>query len=648
MAEVVLSTVKCPRGHFTHAFLACDVQNACWQSHQGFSESEIWGVPTMTSCPAPLTSLSPMFACSNGVQHVAYTLVCDYVEQCGDGSDEGFCVFPPCPPDTFPCGTTKQNCTCHGLAFACPRSFSASLYPALRYLNAEGSLMNSGQLSENSLLIHVSLKRCGLMSLLNVSLPNLRTADLSENLLTYLSVRQLSGAPSLQVLIVRDNPLTILFPAEADVSKSLASLERMDLSRTAVDEVDFSDLQACPNLLSVNFSNSRVRKVFRSSANSTRKLASLDFRGCPLTELQPGTVSDLVDLQAVFTDDYRMCCPASLPAGFSLKKCEAPRDTISSCDSLIGSTALRVFVDVACVGGVVGNLVLILSFVFRSDSYSGKDAFRIHLHVLDLIMSSCATTVAVADAVFEGHYVLKDSAWRLSWACMLVRALSFLSSQVSVAMVTFLMMNSLLLVRKASRSFSFTRVSAHLTSLVVWVTCVLLTLLVTLQSPSDSPSALCLHLPVPPTPTSVPGYLRHGLVVLKVLFLLCCIAGWIAIVTLSSCHTSPLAVAPALTPSEEGSEWRQVSPLCAVSVLCWCVPCGQALLTWSTAPTPSHSHLDSVSSAEVGILVVAGAGMSSVRPLLYWMGVREEERRKERMKKLLAYCRSKVNARKAN
>ena len=101
--------VKCPDGHVTHAFLACDMQSACWQDRQESVESEVWGVPSTASCPAPMTSLPAMFTCSSGGQRVSYSMVCDHRPQCGDGSDESFCVFPPCSATTpMQCGTSTQ------------------------------------------------------------------------------------------------------------------------------------------------------------------------------------------------------------------------------------------------------------------------------------------------------------------------------------------------------------------------------------------------------------------------------------------------------------------------------------------------------------------------------------------------------------
>ena len=56
-----------------------------------------------------MTSLPAMFTCSSGGQRVSYSMVCDHRPQCGDGSHESFCVFPPCSDTTtLQCGTSTQ------------------------------------------------------------------------------------------------------------------------------------------------------------------------------------------------------------------------------------------------------------------------------------------------------------------------------------------------------------------------------------------------------------------------------------------------------------------------------------------------------------------------------------------------------------
>ena len=102
------SLVVCPLGHLTHAFLACDEKTVCVQD--GYVSGGASCSAAAAAAPPALKPLPPSFACDNGVQRVPYTLVCDHRPDCSDGSDESFCVFPPCDIDKpFHCGNRQVS-----------------------------------------------------------------------------------------------------------------------------------------------------------------------------------------------------------------------------------------------------------------------------------------------------------------------------------------------------------------------------------------------------------------------------------------------------------------------------------------------------------------------------------------------------------
>ena len=89
--------ITCSGGHLTHVFLARDVQSSCHARDASASSFCVArGDDTAGVCRTALTSLPPSFPCGNGRGEVPYTLVCDHRPDCNDGSDESFCVFPPC------------------------------------------------------------------------------------------------------------------------------------------------------------------------------------------------------------------------------------------------------------------------------------------------------------------------------------------------------------------------------------------------------------------------------------------------------------------------------------------------------------------------------------------------------------------------
>ena len=96
--------VTCPLGHVTHEFLSCDLLSACWV------QDESSALP----CGPLVNPAPPMFSCSSEVEHVPYSLVCDYRPDCRDYSDEDFCMFPEshCLGGSFRCGNQQVNELC--------------------------------------------------------------------------------------------------------------------------------------------------------------------------------------------------------------------------------------------------------------------------------------------------------------------------------------------------------------------------------------------------------------------------------------------------------------------------------------------------------------------------------------------------------
>ena len=91
LSNLTSSYTVCPDGHWTHTFLACDMQSDCWE-HGSFAQNGRGDAGrNMTSL-----CLSTLFTCNSGVELVSYSLVCDHTKDCLDDSDEDFCVYPSC------------------------------------------------------------------------------------------------------------------------------------------------------------------------------------------------------------------------------------------------------------------------------------------------------------------------------------------------------------------------------------------------------------------------------------------------------------------------------------------------------------------------------------------------------------------------
>ncbi|KAL8623243.1 hypothetical protein ACOMHN_062730 [Nucella lapillus] len=98
-STVQQSMTACPDGQVTHAFLLC-----------GSTQYQVCGQRSPAPCvfpdrsPAsqapewspPHSAVVPAFPCSDAVTQLSYTVLCDFMADCPDNSDEAFCRYPPC------------------------------------------------------------------------------------------------------------------------------------------------------------------------------------------------------------------------------------------------------------------------------------------------------------------------------------------------------------------------------------------------------------------------------------------------------------------------------------------------------------------------------------------------------------------------
>jgi hypothetical protein len=116
----------CQKGHMTHAFLTCDIRSDCGTEHFikrcPFIYETLQNAGTHSETKYHINGAESkvnnkflwrgnpvsfgMFLYKDGVTTVHYTLVCDFLNDCADKSDEAFCWHPIC--DGFSC--SNQQC----------------------------------------------------------------------------------------------------------------------------------------------------------------------------------------------------------------------------------------------------------------------------------------------------------------------------------------------------------------------------------------------------------------------------------------------------------------------------------------------------------------------------------------------------------
>ena len=104
-----------------------------------------------------------------------------------------------------------DNYTCYGTVIFCRDVFPAGDFPELSFLDGSDSGLTPADLVNDTLLVHLSLARCGLTNLPNMTFGNLQHLDISENSRSEIRREHLIDRMNLRTLILASSRVTRLF-----------------------------------------------------------------------------------------------------------------------------------------------------------------------------------------------------------------------------------------------------------------------------------------------------------------------------------------------------------------------------------------------------------------------------------------------------
>ena len=488
----------CPgRDHCLPVFVRCNGVYDC----PDYKDEEGCDVYT---CPG-------FYRCRTSKVCVHVSHVCDDFPQCPQYDDELLCNRP-CP----------LHCTCLGLAFFCSQVFEARRFPDLRYLDVRGSGMGLHVLDDNSMLIHLSLAMCRIRTVTNVTLSNLHSLDLSDNLLTEVSGHHFRYMTQLTVLFLAGNPLISVFPTGSGTE--LLKVHRLDLSRIHMYSVDHSLFLTFPSLQYLNLSHSGVELLWWNS--SVAPLRELEMLGSDLSEFPQYGLRGFPHLQLLHTDSFKFCCPSVLPPGFDISHCHATPDDVSSCDYLLGSVTYRTTIAILTAVSLLGNIISLTMRVCVGSTWrlSSSGLVLTHLSVADLGMGLHLATLWLADWLLAGHYVWQDSAWRRGAVCHLAGVLAVSCRQAATFFISVLSLDRCLHCCPVLTT-SLTVIKVKVICVAIWICSILAA---TVPSMSQwrffGRQALCVPLPHIRNNSLESHYAYWVLVLVQfVMFVLCCV-----------------------------------------------------------------------------------------------------------------------------
>ena len=600
-----LRSTPCPETHFKcpgdllclPIYAICNDVYDC-PGHEDEADCEEFSVPGFYLCRASHLHL-----------HLSH--VCDGIGHCSQRDDELFCDWA-CP----------LNCTCYGSAFFCTSLFPVHQYGELRFLEGRGSLMKPADFASNTMLIHLGLSSCGLTQIGLPRLQNLRNLDLSDNRLYVLNDEDMAAMRGLKELSLSGNPLRL---QSLNSFQPLSSLTALDLSNLRLPFFNVSLSATFPDVQTLNLSHSGVQSVSRGTFEGLSKLRVLDISGCPFYKFPRRVFKDLQNLAVVYSDNYRLCCPATLPPGFNLKDCHAPSDEVSSCDDLLHSNAYRVLL--ACFGAssLLGNL---LSFVYRvlsrNFSKSRFGVFVTHLCVSDFLMGVYLAIIGIADGLYRGSYLWQDEHWRHSILCQIAGVVSLLSSEVSAFIIFLITLDRFLVLQFPFSRCHFSHRSALVACGIVWCGGLILAVAPLMPALSHwqyySQIGICIPLPITRKTFHGHKYSIGVMVILNFILFLLIALGQLTIYW--SIRTNSMCVSDAVAnrKTKDLTIARRLLTVATSDFLCW-FPIGLLGLLASRGVAVSGE-------VNVAMAIVVLPLNSTLNPFLYTLNLIQERRRK--------------------
>ncbi|XP_031559295.1 uncharacterized protein LOC116295583 [Actinia tenebrosa] len=259
----------------------------------------------------------------------------------------------------------------------------------------------------------------------------LQKLDLGSNLLSTIKYKSLYNLQNLQVLSLRSNQISHIEKQAFGFVKNLTHLYLQNNLIEALPDGVFDSLESLKVLY---LNNNKLKKVSKNTFRSLRYLEELYLDKNPIQSIDETTFGHLQNLRLLKLDRFVFCCYAYN----SIKglTCKSPSSAFSSCDNLMKNKTLQICIWILGILAFVGNIGVIIWRLIVKERNRVHSFLLTNLAISDLMMGVYLLMIAIKDLEWRGVYFKNDLQWRSSRVCQLAGALSVISSEVSVLILT--------------------------------------------------------------------------------------------------------------------------------------------------------------------------------------------------------------------
>ena len=403
--------------------------------------------------------------------------VCDGVIDCPTGDDEGSCLDYKCPghmrcsgvhfcvpphevcdglthcprqDDEKFCQNCPSGCNCTGTAIYCHDIKNLRISDDLQSLSA--------LILYNSFDIFIDIYNQYVERLQHVWLVDLKNglfASLLRNEIIHMSQSFLS----VKILYLNHQGLDVIPPNFINAP----NMTYVNLSDNAIHSVKRNafSLMKCMTILSL--ANNKLQALGSYLSSDLNCLSYLFLSGNQLMNIAADVFQQNEGLVMVRSDWYMVCCVA-----VHVKYCKPQNQFISSCSHLIASVVQKtviiiqgILVIICNVGAMVIQLALVHSNI--TEKY-----LIICLTVADLLMGVYLLAIASVDLSNSAIFHKIISVWTNGLTCLLLGLLNFISSEVSLIILSLLAFARVICIDKVG-GMSIIKSKIRIACICVWL-----------------------------------------------------------------------------------------------------------------------------------------------------------------------------------
>ncbi|XP_066026642.1 relaxin receptor 2-like [Pocillopora verrucosa] len=317
-------------------------------------------------------------------------------------------------------------------------------------------------------------------------LAELNDLDLSNNEVENLPQEIFSNLANLKILLLSNNQLRDLPPT---VFANLTKLKTIKIEKNEIKELHPQQFRGLVKLFDLYLSGNKLRYfpqgIFKGlkelliieivenemthvsidNFKEIKQLKILYMQYNKMREIPYGFFDMLKDIQRVSLDTNLMCChmhKEDADCAFTYN------DDFANCESMFKNSAPRKSIWVIGVFSLVGAVFVVTWRVIFKEKNVVQSIMLLHLAVSDGLMGIYLISLGTKDLLWRGEYYLHDFQWRSGLSCQIIGAISLLSSEVSVMMMTLISADRLKNIVFPYQGASLKPKATHILCILIW------------------------------------------------------------------------------------------------------------------------------------------------------------------------------------